>query len=159
MSRKVNYFESENIAPEDYTTVIGCFPVRYVPLLISAIETRKARSFWTSDTDYIRGNQVLNEVQIMLLTGCCDGIINNIIALRGISPTAPRDPETNTPLAPETGTTLLDIYAGIQTVSGTENVLLERIAEATEATEAGVNEGFGIGNPDGVFLAQLLGII
>lgn len=113
MSKKVDYFESENIAPEDYTTAMVCIPTRYVPSIVSALETRKARSFWATDADFYRAYQVYTEVQMSLLNDCSEKIVNNIIALRGAGPTQPRDPVTGVPLVSPSGSTLVDIYSAL----------------------------------------------
>lgn len=66
-TRKANYFESKLSAPDDYTMLNYALPVKYVPMIISALETRKTRSFWLTQDDFERGYQVLSEVQVSLL--------------------------------------------------------------------------------------------
>lgn len=159
MSGKVNYFEKEQIAPDDYRTIMVCMPVRYVPSIISALETRKTRSFWSTQEDFIRAYEVLNEVQLMLLQGCADEIVNNIIALRGIDPSAARDEIYGVPLAPPQGTSLLDVFATFQGTAGTPGEALGAIAQSTEETAISVREGLGTDGDDLAFLSQLLLLI
>lgn len=111
MTKKVDYFESRNIAPEDYQTILACIPTRYVPSIVSAIETRKTRSFWETEDDFNRAYQVLTEVQMALLTDCSRDIVNNLIALRSTSLVAePRDPLTGVPIADPQGSTLVSLW-------------------------------------------------
>lgn len=159
MPKRVNYFEKAQIAPEDERCILIPFDAAYLPMVLSRIETAKGRSWFVDQENAERGYERLTALQWGMLMDCGQALINNIIALRGIDPTAPRDPDTGTPIAPPTGSTLLDIYTTLQGASGTPGSLLERIATATEATQAATVEGLGTDLEDGALLLQLLAML
>lgn len=94
-----NYFEKEQPAPSLSECEVVDVPVRYVPMVLSALETRKARSFWTSDADWHRGLEALATLQRNLLMPCGEDIIREVREARG-------------PLTPGTGSTLAEFPVG-----------------------------------------------
>lgn len=94
-----NYFEREQCAPSLEECEVVNVPVRYVPMVLSALETRKARSFWASDDDWYRGLAALATLQRNLLMPCGEDIIREIREARG-------------PLNPGTGSTLEEYPVG-----------------------------------------------
>lgn len=78
-----NYFEREQVAPDPLECEVVNVPVRYVPLALSALWTRQARSFWASDDDWYRGVGALNRYGWSLLMPCSDDIIREIREARG----------------------------------------------------------------------------
>lgn len=94
-----NFFEKAQIAPNFLECEVVDVPVRYVPMALSALETRKPRSFWFSDQDWYDGLQGLNRMQWGLLMPCSKDIIREIREGRG-------------PLVPGNGSALEDFAVG-----------------------------------------------
>lgn len=137
-----NYFEREQCAPEWEECELFTLPVRYVPMALSALETRKARSFWTSQDDWFRGLEGINRMQRGLLMPCGEDIIREIREGRG-------------PLIPGTGSTLEEFPVGdypgftlgdvarrigpagtdLSQQLGQANVLLQQVRDAILAQE------------------------
>ena len=78
-----NFFEKAQIAPDPEECEVVNVPVRFVPMGLSALETRKTRSFWFSDEDWYRGLQGINRMQWGLLMPCGEDIIREIREARG----------------------------------------------------------------------------
>lgn len=78
-----NYFEREQIAPDPTEGDIIDVPVRFVPMALSALETRKARSFWTTDEDWARGLNGLARMQWGMLMPFGEDLIREVRETRG----------------------------------------------------------------------------
>lgn len=73
-----NYFLKKEIAPGDERPIIVSVNAAYIPCVVSAIETRKARSFWDTDTDYERGSSELSRFQEALVSDMSSDIVSAI---------------------------------------------------------------------------------
>lgn len=85
MSRKQNgrFFESQLFLPLLNNGDIAEYNIRIVPTAISALETRKGRTFWLSDAEHIEAVQELSLLQMGLLMGAKRDIIREIRSARG----------------------------------------------------------------------------
>lgn len=70
------------IAPLLNEDEITDFNARIVPVALTALETRKARSFWATEEDFRRGYNEVCTLQRQLLMGGVDRIVSEIRALR-----------------------------------------------------------------------------
>ena len=77
-----NYFQSGLLAPQTTAGEIAEINARIVPIALTALETRKARSFWESDADYAVGYNEITLLQRALLMGGVERIVREIRALR-----------------------------------------------------------------------------
>ena len=140
MSRKVNYFEAQRLAPNRNDTTLSLIVSDYIPTTLSALETRSRRSFWASDEDFTRAYNEIKRQQWELLMDATDRIINEFRAMRdGINtPLAARDPQ----LDPYTLqlTSLRDISSALNGTDGTVNAILLRIEQLQSAANAGDEE-------------------
>lgn len=86
MNRKplVNYFEAARYVPLTQTYILADIDVRSVPVLLSSLETRRARSFWASEDDYVRGNDIITDTEVRLLMDATTRLIREIRATRGV---------------------------------------------------------------------------
>lgn len=161
MGKRVDYFRAAQVSPPDEICELAEIDTRMVPAYISGLYTYTTISFWQSEADYIDGyNRIAIAIERLLMP-CGKDIVNNIIALRGIDPAAPRDEIYGTPLTSPQGSTLLDVFNTLQGERGTPGAALDAIATAAEQTRDATTKGLGIGdNPDDlVLLAQLLAVL
>lgn len=140
MARRRFYLPKQN-APVDRTDIMCDVNVNYVPCVLRAIDGIKSAPFWASETEAERGYRELCLFQWGLLMSSGEFIVNNLIALRGIDPAAPRDEVYGTPIAPPEGSTLLDLFSTLQGEAGTPGAALGRITAATEATATATQQG------------------
>lgn len=77
-----NYFQSGLLAPLTTAGEIAEINARIVPIALTALETRKARSFWASEADYQVGYNEITLLQRALLMGGVERIVREIRALR-----------------------------------------------------------------------------
>jgi len=82
LSKITNYFQSELVAPIETAGEIAEINARIVPIALTALETRKARSFWLTNEDYERGYNEITLLQRALLMGGVERIVREIRALR-----------------------------------------------------------------------------
>lgn len=140
MARK-RYYLPKQKAPVDRTEVLCDVNVSYIPAVLRAIDSIKTASFWASETEAERGYREMCLFQWGLLMSSGEIIVNNLIALRGIDPAAPRDEVYGTPLAPPQGSALLDLFTTLQGPAGTPGAALAGIKAATEATAQATQQG------------------
>lgn len=161
MRGKVDYFKSAQAAPTEEACTLVSMDARMVPALLSGLLPYTERALWLSAEDWHRGYQKSAKAMEALLNDCGEAIVNNIIALRGIDPAAPRDEVYGTPLAPPAGSSLLDVFNTLQGARGTPGQALDAIATAAEQTRDTAAQGLGVGGDpeDLVLLAQLLAIL
>lgn len=108
MSRKVNYFEAQRaFTPRTSSVLIG-LRSDIIPALLSAIETRKARSFWADDVSWANAYQALTEAQLALLSDSKIDIMRAIFYLKGHAPDVELG-ENNFPLVELPESSLFDI--------------------------------------------------
>lgn len=73
----MNLFVTNLIAPEPpYKCEIAYFPVAMTPYMLAALEYRIAKYIWEPESRYT-AEQLLREVQMALLTGCLQELINS----------------------------------------------------------------------------------
>jgi hypothetical protein len=159
MSRKVDYFISEQLAPDSSDCVLVGLPVRYIPALLRGQSQYLGRALWASDTDWATGYQGTALMMESLLMDCGEFIINNIIALRGIDPLAPRDDATGVPINPPTGSTLRDLYDTFQSGGVSPGARLATIDTSTAQTAQATQQGLLTETGDDALLGLLLGLI
>lgn len=82
MSKKVNHFEAKRIYLERLDTHLSVITSEAVPFAISALETRKGRSFWQSQAQWEEAYQGLTSLQMRLLMDAADRIVNEVRATR-----------------------------------------------------------------------------
>lgn len=97
MSRKVNYFEAQRLAPNRDDTTLSVIVSDYIPTTLSALETRSRRSFWATDEDFTRAYNEISRQQWELLMDATDRIVMEVRALRDGPDTAlaAQDPLVN----------------------------------------------------------------
>lgn len=137
MSRKVNYFEAERIAPNRDDTTLSVIVSDYIPTTLSALETRGRRSFWATDADFARAYNEIKRQQWELLMDATDRIVMEIRALRdGVNtPLEAQDPLLN-PFNLELFT-LREIAGRLSTNGKSNAFILEEIRTILEAQGAG----------------------
>lgn len=144
MSRKVNYFEAQRIAPNRDNTTLSVIVSDYIPTTLSALETRSSRSFWITDEDFARAYNEIKRQQWELLMDATDRIINEIRAIRqgDNTPENFQDPTLN-PYSLGL-TSLEDIQFNLQDNNGTlaqiaarQEILLGEIKTILENQAAG----------------------
>lgn len=92
MSRKTDYFVKFEVSADGTLAELCEVAPRYVPLIISAIEGRKARSFWATPADHSAAYNHLCAQQAALLMGAKDDIIQEVRDVRGpLNGTDPSD--------------------------------------------------------------------
>ena len=92
MSRKVDYFVKNEPSDDGTLNELCEVATRYVPLVIAAIEGRKARSFWLTPGDHMAAYNHLCAQQAALLMGAKEDIIQEIRDTRGpLNGTDPTD--------------------------------------------------------------------
>lgn len=156
MSRKVDYFIKEDIAPETEACEIVNYDMRYVPHTIRALEAQKARSFWVSREDWIRGFQRLTLAQERLLMPCSEDIIREVRALRGSYTTDDTTLET-WPIGTYPGLSLEDLNNALYGNNGeSTGIALERVNTTLDAIRAVLETQ---GSTDEDSLAALLQIV
>lgn len=159
MSRKVDYFLSAQIAPEPTDCVLVGLSARYVPALLRGQSQYLTSALWEDDAAWFAGYQATAETMEGLLMDCGAAIVNNIIALRGIDPTAPRDPDTGVPLTSPTGSTIQDLYNTWQFGPTTPGTALNSISLNTAQTAQATQQGLLTETGDEALLGLLLGLI
>lgn len=82
MGRAVNYFEAERQYTERGDTHLSIIVSGFVPAVLSALETRKASSFWVDETSWEAAYQAVTRQQWELLMDATDRIVNEVRALR-----------------------------------------------------------------------------
>lgn len=92
--RLTNYFENELSLPDNPSFILADLPVALIPAALSALETRKGRSFWADTNEWDAGLDALNLFQVRLLMDATDRIVNEVRALRDgtTTPLPSRDP-------------------------------------------------------------------
>lgn len=97
MSRKVNHFEAQRVYIPDAYTTLSVIESALIPTMLSALETRKGRSFWAGYSSWSEAYQDLCKQQWELLMDAADRIVLEIRALRDGVQTDPayRDPNVD----------------------------------------------------------------
>jgi hypothetical protein len=138
-SRRISYFEKGLSASEELEGELAEYPVQAVPLLLSALEPRKARHFYKSDGDHTRAVAYITALQAGLLMGAKRDIIIEIRSARGdyydtvINP----DPDI-TPVGQYSGASTNDVLGALRPRSSQTTILevLDDIKVAVEAIAA-----------------------
>lgn len=113
--RKVDYFEAARILPPGRGCVLADFDARLVPVTLSALETRKGRSFWSDSDDWSEALTELCRAQEALLMSCRDDIIQEIRHLRGsVPPNVPTDLQAY-PVGTYPGIQIADVVGSLNT--------------------------------------------
>lgn len=73
---RTNYFEAPMSGPEVENTLLVNIPAEYIPVTLSALESRKNRVFWKTDIDYANGLQGILTAQWGLLMNTGQEIVN-----------------------------------------------------------------------------------
>lgn len=112
--RLTNYFEDTLEAPQIVDFILADLPANYVPTALSALETRKGRSFWLTRDDWLTALQAISLFQQRLLMDATDRIVNEVRALRDgqLTPPEARDPQADPYTLPLTA--LTDINSNLQ---------------------------------------------
>lgn len=77
------YFQKAVVIPDTTTSDLAEYDIRTLPLVVGALETRKASSFYASEADWLRGTLSINRLQKELLMGAKKDIIAEIRHVRG----------------------------------------------------------------------------
>jgi len=82
LTKITNFFQSQLLAPTETAGEIAEINARIVPIALTALETRKYRSFWLTDADYERGYNEITLLQRALLMGGIERIVREMRAMR-----------------------------------------------------------------------------
>lgn len=158
MSRKVDYFLSRQDAPIDDTCILVNLTRSLVPAHLNGLSRYLSRAYWNDETEWFAGYQITLLEMESILMPCGEEIVNNLIALRGILPDAPRDEVFGVPIDPPFGTTILslsqrqgDAITAANSVGDAQIALQEQIRDL-------IQQGLFDSESD-AFLGILLGII
>lgn len=75
---KSNYYEAPMSGPIIENSILANIPAEYIPVALSALETRKNRVFWKTDDDYTNGLQGVLASQWGLLMDASKNIVDAI---------------------------------------------------------------------------------
>ena len=144
MSRKVNYFEAQRTVNDQGRYSLANVVCSVLGSTLSAIETRKSRSFWVDAAAFSSGYNLLSEQQWWLLMNSADEIKLEIRALRNgaLTPQEARDPQAN-PFDLELAT-LLGINLTLTDASGRDVATILSAIEAKLGTEEEREEGLAL---------------
>lgn len=142
--RFTNFYEDTLIAPTDVKFVLADVPAQYVPTTLSAIETRKYKSFWLTTDDWHTALDYLTLFQERLLMDATDRIVSEVRALRdgAFTPEDARDPEIDPYTLPLTSLRTIaasvdDTNADISAILANTNQTLQDILTAVQAQGGG----------------------
>lgn len=141
--RLTNYFENQLSVPVIAAFILADLPVAFVPTVLSAIETRKGRSFWVDRDQWSLALDGLNEFQRRLLMDASDRIVNEVRALRdgNLTPAEARDPLLDPYTLPLTSLRTVaaeigDTNADLSAILATTNETLQQILTAVQTNGA-----------------------
>lgn len=137
MKQEPTYFYGKQNAPLSLDDEIAFLPVRYIPMMIEALEARKSSAVYDNEAAYQIAMNAICIIQWELLMGSADRIISEIRAMREgkNTPLVDRDPTLN-PYTLEL-TSLRDIAIPLNGPQGTVNAILLRL----EQLQIAANEG------------------
>lgn len=72
-----SFINNLTVPEPPYDCELAVFPVAVVPFALGALEERTKRFIWASDADWLRGEQLVRSLQVSLLTGCLDELLES----------------------------------------------------------------------------------
>lgn len=145
------FFQKDIALPSNVYSDLAEYDIAIVPLVVGALQTRKTRSFYTSQVDYESAYLKISRLQKALLMGAVRDLIIEVRQTRGFTgeTLADLDPDL-VPIGMYPGTQLLDIslklgpdgFTDIQAALNAANTKLQTLidnAQSPEDTESILN--------------------
>lgn len=113
------YFQKLVQVPISTAGDIAEYDIATVPLIVGSLETRKARSFYASEGDWLRGTLSINRLQRNMLMGAVRDLVIEIRGVRGRNGEgfADTDPDI-VPIGLYSGVQMNDILNKLGTTAG-----------------------------------------